>query len=40
MTLDIVVNIPIYDTGITYDQLARTLDNFNGKRVTFTWTVV
>lgn len=29
-----------YDTGITYDELARNPDNYNGKKVTFTGTVI
>ena len=29
-----------YDTGITYDELARNPDNYKGKKVTFTGTVI
>lgn len=29
-----------YDTGITYDQLARTPDNYNGKKAKFTGKVI
>lgn len=34
------IDIPSYDTGITYDQLARTPDDYNQKKVKFIGTVV